>query len=160
MAEPETRPFFLRAGKEADHHYVLSTWRRAEAEGRADIEHGRFLPWQQRYMADILARPNTRIIVASLRYDDSIAGYAVINDSPGSMGIYFVYVDKDARRIGIATMLLSRFGQNERVYYCARPARVKDAQGHWTIQDWFHAKVPRQWRYLERMGYYPLEVTT
>jgi GNAT superfamily N-acetyltransferase len=142
--------FRLRPGTPDDHHYVFSTWRRSEAEASAHLEGRHFGPWQDRMMDAILARPLVTLTVASPLEDDGIAGWSVIAPPV----LFFVYVAPDARRLGLARMLLSGLLDCPSVIYVSRPARVKDAAGRWQNSM---LPIPRAWKYMPRAAFY--EVT-
>jgi GNAT superfamily N-acetyltransferase len=149
----EPTPFVVRAEKPDDRRFVLSTWKRAEAECSAHTEGRHFGPLQEQMMAAVLGRASTRVIIASPEGDDdAIAGWACISDDAHPI-VYYVYVRPEARRIGIAKMLLGGLTlERNDVLYTARPARVRTESG-WGPSP---VPIPKDWRYMPRLNFLEL----
>lgn len=165
-AAVETGPIFrLRSAQPDDRRFVLSTWRRAEAECSAHKEGRLFPAWQDRMMADILQRPGTSIRIASPEGDDAIVGWAVIGFPVGVSAptvVYYVFVRPEARRFGVASMLLDDLRERRDVIYPTLPARIcatcgdaacKNRQAH---RAWVNSPIrpPRLWHYMPRANFY------
>lgn len=148
-ASPAAPVFVLRAEVPEDRRFVLATWLRAEADSSAHSEGRHFSQWQHAMMGGILARPSTRIVVASPEGDDAIAGWAALGGNERAPVVYYVYVDKEARRLGVARLLLGALIDRQDVIYGARPPREKRADG-WHPSS---VPIPRGWKYMPRCNF-------
>lgn len=144
-----TDPLFrLRAGHAGDHPLVVDSWVKSY-QGYAlarDCEHcggagriyrgNRFLRGHKRLVREILARPGAALLVACRPDDpDTILGWACTG--PGK--VFYVFVKKDVRRVGIAKALLAPYldARNGGVIYTHRCNL--EAPAHWTYDH--HANV-------------------
>ena len=93
-------PVAIRLGRPSDLPFVVDTWvKRGQRGERLSAATAR--------VRAILARPDSVLRVACLPDDsDAILGWAVISaDEPHTL--HYVYVRKDARKQGIARLLLA-----------------------------------------------------
>lgn len=101
-------PVAIRLGKPSDLPYVVDTWtkRGAARDERLGAATAR--------VRAILARPDSVLRVACLPDDtDAILGWAALsaNEAPT---LHYVYVRKDARKQGIARLLLAGVDWSEK----------------------------------------------
>ncbi len=94
-------PVAIRLGRLSDLPYVVDTW------VKRGHERGERLRAATARVRAILARPDSVLRVASLPDDtDAILGWAVIT-SAEPHELHYVYVRKEARKQGIARVLLA-----------------------------------------------------
>jgi GNAT superfamily N-acetyltransferase len=94
-------PVAIRLGRPSDLPYVVDSW------VKRGHDRGERLRVATARVREILARPDSVLRVACLPDDsDAIIGWAVIStDEPPTL--HYVYVRKDARKQGIARLLLA-----------------------------------------------------
>lgn len=106
-----TETFFrIRAGREVDRPLIHESWQSSWSQTAIGREMGATYVSDQKALVNaILARPRTEVRVAvSQDDDDAIFGWAVLGDLKTLIPlVYFVYVKRTSRRLGIATALLA-----------------------------------------------------
>lgn len=163
----EAFPFRVRTERETDRRVVTDTWKRAEAECTAHREGRLFPSLQTRMMADVLARPGTSVRIASPLEDDSVSGWACIGAAAherAPMVVYYVFVEPELRRRGIASLLLADIACATGVLYTAQPARICRDCGQSQCgnrvqhRSWVNSPIrpPKGWHYVPRAAFYPV----
>ena len=150
-AAVSTTGFYLRVGVEDDLRFIKATWIRAEGEASSNVEGKQFPLWQTQYMQEVLARGSTVVTIASPEDSDAIAGWCVTGPGPV---VYYVYVRPEARRNGLAKMLLGSVlgAPSARVIYVCKPARER-VDGRWQPSS---LPIPSHWRFVPRAAHYPV----
>jgi len=93
-------PVAIRLGRPSDLPYVVDTWT------KRGHERGERLSAATARVRAILARPDSVLRVVCLPDDsDAILGWAALSGEPPTL--HYVYVRKDARKQGIARLLLA-----------------------------------------------------
>ena len=107
-----TAPAFrIRPGREDDHAFISESWMQAWGQTAIGREMGpTYISDQKALIRRILERPRTEVrtaVDAAPDGDDVIFGFAVVGDVRTLIPlIYFCFVKRDVRRMGVCTALL------------------------------------------------------
>lgn len=108
-AEVATPLFTVREGRPSDHALVFSSWLgsdRFSSQGQSCQRV--YQAEQERTVRDILARPGVTLRVACASDDeDALLGWSVTSDAGPVPCVFYVYVKKGTRRLGVASSLLA-----------------------------------------------------
>ena len=118
--------FTVRAGRPSDRPFILESWQASNSLTTLGREMGpRYISEQKQLINDICSRTTTKVRVAVTKDDDdAILGYAILGHTEELLPIlYFTYVKAEARKLGVATRLLSDL-RDRQVIYTHKPART------------------------------------
>jgi hypothetical protein len=111
--------FQIRLGKIEDLPFIESSWCTSHAHAPTVLRNkSGFFAYQKKIIKLILNTPNVYVKIAHSNEDpDVIIGWACLAPSI----IHYVYVRRDARRLGVANALLSDFKRQDPVIYTHVP---------------------------------------
>jgi GNAT superfamily N-acetyltransferase len=161
--------FAVRLAMPTDMNFIRTCWRGSQREQWGRIEGVRYAQNQDAAMNAILGRPSTCVFVAHAAEDpDTIAGFLiarpgapVLHKGPGRFPtreigpapvVHFIFVRKEARRIGIARMLLGDLTERRDVVYTTRPAQERRFNEQTGANEWLKSdlRIPNGWSYSPR----------
>jgi GNAT superfamily N-acetyltransferase len=137
--------FVVRPEASGERGFVLSAWARTSREVYERNEGLNWRAYQDRMMIEILQRPSTSVRVISVNGDDALAGCVVLADGlhgPMPAIVYHLFVRKEARRMGLARLLLGRLIDADGVGFTERtPVGIIP---------------PRRWRFVPRANFFDM----
>lgn len=110
--------FVLRKGWPQDERYIVELWANMHAKTKNGRGHGPNYPIEQRALVTrILRRPTTEVRVACEPSDlHAIMGFAVVEPRVKLPRVYWVFVRREAQRMGIATTLIAELALKQCVF--------------------------------------------
>lgn len=149
MATPA--PCVVRLGKPDDLAYVVDSWVKYGLRGtRTSLATS--------HVRALLARDDSRLLVAHVADEpDAILGWAATEDptATSSACMHYIYVRKDARRLGVATSLVREWAHDVASHSSPAPANVVPPKG-WTL-DVARATTPTMGKQGVAKAVQPLE---
>lgn len=126
--------FSLRPGRETDFPFVVSSWLASDRHSPSGRDMGGlYYDTHRETVRRVLMRAELRVACVP-DSDDAIMGWAAVHAEGDTPAVFYVYVRRDARRLGIARSLLGEL-LSKPCDYTHRPV--------------VHApvKMPEGWRY-------------
>lgn len=111
--------FTVRPGTRDDYAFVIDSWLTSHEHSTVGQDaRGVYYQRQKALIRAILARESTALRLAHAPGEpDAFLGWSCT--APTAKRVYYVYVKRDARQLGIATSLLEGF--DAPVTFCAKP---------------------------------------
>lgn len=134
MTEPL---FFVRGGTSSDHQFVLASWVESDRHSPAARDVIDVHRQEHRALAERLVFSHSLTVAHAPGDPDAILGWALTGDSGE---VYYVYVKRDARRLGIARALLGDLVSRPCVYTHRPVVRGITLPEGWTYNPY------RNWR--------------
>ncbi len=135
--------FSIRGGNADDIPFILDSWVTSNRPGNFGSDNGRsYYPAEKSRIRDLLLRLGMTIRVAHVPdTEDAILGYAVLEPSPTAAVLHYVFVKRDARRLGICRALVGDLVSTPIVEYAHR-SQLRDETGAYV-----KLPVPSHWQY-------------